>query len=334
MRLSHFMMPLLVLSMLVRALAADDGPAAGLPADPAFSKYVDGALLDQAIESFDAAQMADVTLLLAEGERVLGRTHAAMTADDAFAMTIQYAAASGDRDTIERLVKASVAGRKAWNERAEQVRGLIAGSRAAAPLDTEKYSDAARETVDAVQTVILAAKATSNAGILADIEKAVKASTVLAASERDEILKLIATARGEVAQPNPEVAALIQGLSAASRENSQAVGTLAIELDTTANMGVPINIADLVLSNDLGVAVILPSGSSLPAAGTIALDLPSNVSSVKVSKKSITKIPVIKGGFPPKITYKEVRTLLSAKTIKIPKSFGLTGKAPVKSGLK
>ena len=237
------------------------------------------------------------------------------------------AVAGRDQATIERLAKASAAGHKPWSERAEQVRGLIAGSRAATPLVTEKYSDDGRQTAESVQTAILAAKATGNVAVLVAAENAVKESTLLAANERDDLLKLLASARSEVPPPSPEMAELLKGLSEESRATQ--AGTVSIELDSSVQL-IAVSKADLILVNDLGGSVKVGAGT-VAANGGFGVDVKSpKTSSFTISKIRMVEVPAPEFGK----GYTKVTFKTDKKTIAVPKGLGLTGKAPPKVGIK
>src|SRR5262249_59130687 len=77
--------------------------------DPAFDRYVDLTLLQEALASRDSAQVADVALQLAEGERILLRPHKAVKADKLLALAVRLAAKMQDRATLDRLAKMATA---------------------------------------------------------------------------------------------------------------------------------------------------------------------------------------------------------------------------------
>jgi hypothetical protein len=98
---------LLVLTstLTVRAVRASD--------DPAFDRYLDMELLDRAWSDKNAPLLADVGLQLAEGERVLFRSHPDVTADQVLAMATRTAVERRDAKTLARLTKAAEALNKA-----------------------------------------------------------------------------------------------------------------------------------------------------------------------------------------------------------------------------
>ena len=75
--------------------------------DPAFDRYLDLELLDRAWSDKNAPLLADVGLQLAEGERVLFRSHKDVTADQVLAMATRTAVERRDAKTLARLTKAA-----------------------------------------------------------------------------------------------------------------------------------------------------------------------------------------------------------------------------------
>lgn len=84
-------------------------PIAGNDVDPVFARYVDFALLGEAVNSLNPAALADAGLQLAEGERILGRRPqpAGLFADRILLMAYELAKQSDDQVTLARLTKAA-----------------------------------------------------------------------------------------------------------------------------------------------------------------------------------------------------------------------------------
>jgi hypothetical protein len=74
--------------------------------DPAFDRYLDVDLLERAWGDKNAPLLADIGLQLAEGERVLFRTHEGVTAEQVLAMATRTALERRDSKTLGRLAKA------------------------------------------------------------------------------------------------------------------------------------------------------------------------------------------------------------------------------------
>lgn len=77
-----------------------------IAADNAFDRYVDPGQLLQAWVDKNAPLLADLGLQLAEGERVLFRSHKSITADQVLAAAVKVAAERRDLKTLGRLAKA------------------------------------------------------------------------------------------------------------------------------------------------------------------------------------------------------------------------------------
>jgi hypothetical protein len=75
-------------------------------ADPAFNRFIDLSLLQTAWFIKDASLLTDLGLQLAEGERVLQRTHRSITADQVLGIAAKLAAERKDKATLGRLAKA------------------------------------------------------------------------------------------------------------------------------------------------------------------------------------------------------------------------------------
>lgn len=77
--------------------------------DRAFDRYVDLRLIGDAWASLNADRLVDVALQLAEGERVLLRSHKAISSADAFRLAAKMALGQGDLGTLARLEKVAKA---------------------------------------------------------------------------------------------------------------------------------------------------------------------------------------------------------------------------------
>lgn len=77
--------------------------------DRAFDRYVDLRLIGDAWASLNADRLVDVALQLAEGERVLLRSHKAISSADAFRLAAKMALGQGDVGTLARLDKVAKA---------------------------------------------------------------------------------------------------------------------------------------------------------------------------------------------------------------------------------
>lgn len=72
--------------------------------DVAFDHFISATLISKALDSHDPVLLADCTMLLAEGERVLGRSHkSGATADGLFRIAVIVTTELRDHDTLKRL---------------------------------------------------------------------------------------------------------------------------------------------------------------------------------------------------------------------------------------
>ena len=85
--------------------AVDADAPTTLPADlfdPAFEQYVDLSDLLDAVETLDAVRLTDCGLQMAEGERILSRSHKLATADQILTLAARAAADQNDEKTLQR----------------------------------------------------------------------------------------------------------------------------------------------------------------------------------------------------------------------------------------
>ncbi|QDU26690.1 hypothetical protein ETAA8_17710 [Anatilimnocola aggregata] len=89
------------------AAVAATPPASSAPDlyDPAFDRYVDLMMLGRAWDQLDAALMTDCALQLAEGERILMRSHKAVSSKQLLELASKVAADKRDLATLDRLAK-------------------------------------------------------------------------------------------------------------------------------------------------------------------------------------------------------------------------------------
>lgn len=149
---------------------AAESAAAAIPAadadvwnDPAFAQYVDPGLLRLAITDLDPAKLTDAALQFAEGERVLLRSHSAVSAEQLLSLAVQVAARKSDKAALARLKQAAKSmDNKALAAEISAASKLGAGSRGVAKLpedlgkETPSYvsiTTALANAIDRAQTV-------------------------------------------------------------------------------------------------------------------------------------------------------------------------------------
>ena len=154
--------------------------------DPAFDAYVDLRLLGLAWDKKDPSGLADAGLRLAEGERVLRRSHRALRASDLLETAARAALARNDRDTIQRLASfAKETGNGGLGALVMSSSKLGAGSRVVSgglgaavsiPLPLDRT---APQTFAAVQGVVEAIRRASIAGDIAALDRVAASLTKL-----------------------------------------------------------------------------------------------------------------------------------------------------------
>ncbi len=92
------------------AVLAEEMPVYTIPDelnDPAFNQYVDITLLGPAWSSKDAAALTDIALQLAEGERILLRSHKAGSSKDLLNLATKIAQTADDKTALARIEQAA-----------------------------------------------------------------------------------------------------------------------------------------------------------------------------------------------------------------------------------
>ena len=90
-------------------VSAASAPDVESLADPAFDRYVNMLLLGKAWDEMDAGLLVDVALQLAEGERVVQRSHRAISAEKLLELATHVAVETNDDATLKRLAKVAKA---------------------------------------------------------------------------------------------------------------------------------------------------------------------------------------------------------------------------------
>jgi len=194
-----------VLNATDRALgspSSDDNPTsfgADIRPDPAFARYVDLDQLALAWSDKNPSLLTDFALQLAEGERVLQRSHKGITSDRLLSMAARIAAEKKDKAALARLGKAADSLKKP--ELAAQIataQGLASASRDADPaqrfqIDRAKPEDFLlfRDSLDS----ILNAKLAGDADTLDVIIQLTPGMTQLSDQQRKYLVKAATQAR-------------------------------------------------------------------------------------------------------------------------------------------
>lgn len=305
----------------------DDGPpnldsagsaTSATTVDPAFDRLVNLELLSQAIADLDASLAADVALQLANGERVLGRPHAAMTADNVLQLAIGLATQRRDAATIERLLTTSRStGRTEWVAQLEAARSLLASSRAIEPeFDASGFSETALEFADhmlhGLRVAQLVGAAEGAQGFLSDIRE----SSLLTDAERQRLLSYCATITvtpREASDVDAASVALLLRRSRDTKSPNPQPGQIAIDI-TGGNVTTVLTKAEIEVTNQISLAYC--SSVKIPMNGTLMIDVPK-AGNVTVKAYGARDLPLFSGG-----TYREVY-LVSKATV--PVGLGLSG---------
>ena len=168
--------------------------------DPAFAKYVRLEDLSNAWAASDPASLTDAGLEMAEGERVLGRTHkSGIKAESVLRKAVALAADKRDKATLDRLAAVAEAGDDAGLKgQVQSARKLSGGERAvdlALQLDVEQTSSSDLARYQELVSAVRSAELLGDADALKAIDKQLDAPPALSASQKDEIRKLIVRAR-------------------------------------------------------------------------------------------------------------------------------------------
>jgi hypothetical protein len=136
--------------------------------DPAFDRYLDLELLDRAWSDKNAPLLADLALQLAEGERVLFRSHRGISADQVLAMATRVAAERRDAKTLTRLSKACDAFKK--TELGAQATGALRLASASRDADPALAMPADRTSPEAFLIVRDTLESILDAKVMGDAE--------------------------------------------------------------------------------------------------------------------------------------------------------------------
>jgi hypothetical protein len=202
--------------------ASKAGKAPVIEEDAAFDRYVDLDDLAEAWDDLDARALTDIGLQLAEGERVLMRSHKSISADKVLTAAARIAAEKRDTQTLQRL------GRAAEMQKREQLGVLVKGglaaagrSRASVPgmtvqVDQVDLGDLAslRAALDQITT----AKLSGDADVLALLARDARTMPRLTAVQRKLVLKAATDAQAALKDnKNDDITGVLNRLSGHSR---------------------------------------------------------------------------------------------------------------------
>ena len=219
--------------------AADETPAAtGMAAqppsdlfDPAFDQYVDMGLLADAWGQLDPALMTDVALQLAEGERILMRSHKAVSAAQMLRLAAKLAAEKGNKEVLGRIE--SAAGKFGDKDLAAEAKGsvkLASGSRKAGSdfrVDVDSLTPEQYDKVRGMLLAIQAARVASDKEGLSELVAGVDSLGGLNDQQREHLKSMISSSQKQIeasGTPNESALQAARKLNDVSRQVKIGVG--------------------------------------------------------------------------------------------------------------
>lgn len=200
--------------------------ASSVAEDPAFARYIDLVVLGRAWDQLDASLLADCALQLAEGERVLQRSHAAISAAQVFELAAKTAAEKKNTKTLDRLTKACETSKNtAALEQIALVRKLSGASRAATPAASVAALETSPKQLLIYQKALQGLRAADILGdakyldkLSADLKDEKSSLSQLTKQQRDNLEKLAAQYRAALPQKdNQALAETLSKLKGTSR---------------------------------------------------------------------------------------------------------------------
>jgi hypothetical protein len=194
--------------------------------DPAFDAVVDVRLLGRAWSELDLALATDVALQLAEGERILERSHRVVTADQAFDLAVQLASQSSDDGAVARLERVLEKQQReellAQLRSARKLSGMVRSETDPARLvDVQATSPEAFSLYHSCLRDVEAARIGRSAATLTAFRESLPLMPLLNAAQRDYLAARIAA---PIPEPNGSciAAGVLMQLAAASRTSDDA----------------------------------------------------------------------------------------------------------------
>jgi len=146
--------------------------------------------------------LTDVALQLAEGERILMRSHKAISADKLLEIALRSATVKKDKATLDRLVKVIAKhGDEKLKTQLATANKLAGASRGSDPMAMVSVVETTPEQFAIYQNIIKqlqAAQIAGNRDALKDIEDALNGTNELSDKQREYLLKITSNARAEI----------------------------------------------------------------------------------------------------------------------------------------
>ena len=204
------------LGLLHAGIALADDVNSKKVTDPAFDKYVDAELMDAAVQAADPALMTDIALQLAEGERILLRSHKGISSGDMMKAAAKLAAVKGDKATEARLKNvAEKLGKSELVAELASFAKLDGASRSAVPVPKFSTNDdkEAEETVKEIIKAIEEACLIQNVSELDEIEKTVLGGKILPENVTKEIAEYVAKVKASFSEESDPTLTKLTGVS-------------------------------------------------------------------------------------------------------------------------
>lgn len=197
------------------AAASETSPPAWV-ADPAFDRYVDLMALADAYQGGNAATVLDMALQLAEGERILLRSHKAISADELLKSALQLATETRDKQTISRLAQVAKSLNKtelaAMAGAAEKLSQASRSADAGQTVSIENTSLEAFGLIKATMTAVTSAKAAQDRGALEEIKSQIDKNDLYSEAHKKMLHKHVDEALAAIpANSNSAISKLTAG---------------------------------------------------------------------------------------------------------------------------
>lgn len=217
------------------APAAASAPASAPSdlADPAFDRYVDLILLGRAWDQLDPGMITDCALQLAEGERILMRSHKAVSSKQLLELAAKVAAEKRDTATLDRLANVCNATKNtAALEQVTAARKLAGASRAIDPAMSVSATETTPDQLAIYQATINGVK---GAGMLGDVnyfdglEEGLNDKqsvlTNLSDAQRNHLKKIMGVARSSMPKEgDASLSDTLTKLKETSRQHGHGIG--------------------------------------------------------------------------------------------------------------
>jgi hypothetical protein len=188
--------------------------------DEAFDRFVNPALLNRAVVQLDPELLTDVTLQLAEGQRVLGRPHRTVGIDKLLSLTIKTCVGARDQDNLKRLAgRFQAGGPSKLAEQVDLALALTKGARATGPdatLGFEKLPAEQHELVRLYRAQVATAQSLGDRSALQGLADGLQSFPGFTADQLAYLRKLATAAAADATQPDQDLA-ILQKLTSGSR---------------------------------------------------------------------------------------------------------------------